>query len=59
MLDPSEVGAAPLLGIDGLIFVGHGRSDDRALISAVRAAESAVDNNIQDALKNALQSRKI
>jgi glycerol-3-phosphate acyltransferase PlsX len=27
MLDPAEIGAAPLLGIDGLVFIGHGRSD--------------------------------
>ena len=27
LLDPNEVGAAPLLGIDGLLFIGHGRSD--------------------------------
>ncbi|MCK4960883.1 MAG: phosphate acyltransferase PlsX, partial [Anaerolineales bacterium] len=27
ILDPSEYGAAPLLGVDGLVFIGHGRSD--------------------------------
>src|SRR6266498_2078625 len=26
MLDPSEEGAAPLLGVNGLVFIGHGRS---------------------------------
>ncbi len=30
MMDPAEVGAAPLLGINGLVFIGHGRSDARA-----------------------------
>jgi len=42
VLDPAEYGAAPLLGIDGLVFIGHGRSDARALISAMRVARQAV-----------------
>ncbi|HEY6072580.1 MAG TPA: phosphate acyltransferase PlsX, partial [Anaerolineales bacterium] len=31
MLDPSEEGAAPLLGVNGLVFIGHGRSDTLAI----------------------------
>ena len=57
MMDPGEVGAAPLLGIDGLIFVGHGRSDHKAIISAVRIAEQAVEKDIQGALSTAIQNR--
>jgi phosphate acyltransferase len=57
MMDPGEVGAAPLLGIDGLIFVGHGRSDQKAMISAVRIAEKAVEIDIQGALSAAIQNR--
>ena len=29
MMDPSETGAAILLGVNGLAFIGHGRSDAR------------------------------
>jgi len=54
MLDPSEIGAAPLLGIDGLVFVGHGRSDARAMVSAVRAAKQAVDNRLLEELRKAI-----
>jgi glycerol-3-phosphate acyltransferase PlsX len=46
MMDPAEVGAAPLLGINGLVFVGHGRSDSRALISAIRTARQAVNADL-------------
>ena len=46
LVDPSEVGAAPLLGIDGLVFVGHGRSDARAITSALVLANSAIKNNL-------------
>ncbi len=57
LLDPSEIGAAPLLGIDGLVFVGHGRSDARALVSAIRAARQAVENDLLGKLGTAITER--
>jgi glycerol-3-phosphate acyltransferase PlsX len=57
MLDPGEVGAAPLLGIDGLVFVGHGRSDAHALVSAIRTARQAVESNLLQAIHTAIQDR--
>jgi len=54
MLDPAEIGAAPLLGIDALVFVGHGRSDDRAMVSAIRGAKHAVDKNLLVELRRAI-----
>lgn len=54
MLDPAEIGAAPLLGIDAPVFVGHGRSDARAIISAIGAAKQAVDNRLLDELRSAI-----
>lgn len=57
MMDPGEVGAAPLLGINGLIFVGHGRSDAQALFNAIRVARQAVDSGLLEALKGAIQER--
>lgn len=57
MLDPAEVGAAPLLGINGLVFIGHGRSDARALVSAIRTARHAVEVNLLASLNQAIQSQ--
>jgi glycerol-3-phosphate acyltransferase PlsX len=57
MLDPGEVGAAPLLGIDGLVFIGHGRSDARALVSAIRTARQAVQADLLGALRGAIQEQ--
>lgn len=54
MLDPGEIGAAPLLGIDGLVFIGHGRSDAHAVVSAMRTARQAVDVNLMDAIKSTI-----
>lgn len=55
MLDPGEIGAAPLLGVDGLVFVGHGRSDARAVISAIRTARQAVESNLMVHLRAAIE----
>lgn len=57
MMDPGEVGALPLLGIDGLVFVGHGRSDARALLNAVGGARKAVEGDLLGALRTAIQVR--
>jgi len=57
MMDPGEIGAAPMLGINGLIFVGHGRSDARALVSAVRTARQAIEADLLLAIQSAIQER--
>ncbi|MBK5106494.1 MAG: phosphate acyltransferase PlsX [Anaerolineales bacterium] len=57
MLDPAEVGAAPLLGLDGLVFVGHGRSDAYALVSAIRNARKAVEADLLNAIQEAIEEQ--
>lgn len=55
LLDPGEQGAAPMLGVNGLVFIGHGRSDAFAIKNAVRVAKEAVDVKVLDAMKNAIE----
>jgi glycerol-3-phosphate acyltransferase PlsX len=55
VLDPSEYGAAPLLGVNGLVFIGHGRSDARAVQVAVRVAKEAVEAGVLDGIKSAIE----
>ncbi len=57
MLDPRQIGAAPLLGIDGLVFVGHGRSDALAIVNSIKAAKLAIDTGLLAGLKQALQNQ--
>jgi glycerol-3-phosphate acyltransferase PlsX len=57
IMDPAEYGAVPLLGIDGLVFIGHGRSDARALVNAIKGARIAVERGLLPALREAIQSR--
>jgi glycerol-3-phosphate acyltransferase PlsX len=53
-LDPAEIGAIPLLGLDGLVFVGHGRSNARAMLSAIRMARQAVETKMMDNLRKSI-----
>jgi len=55
LLDPSEEGAAPLLGVNGLVFIGHGRSNAQAMKSAVRVAKAAAEARVLDAIKSAIE----
>jgi len=55
MMDPSEFGAAPLLGINGLVFVGHGRSDAKAIVSSLKVARHAVEHDLLGNLRRAIQ----
>jgi len=55
LMDPSEYGAASLLGVNGLVFIGHGRSDTRAVQVAIRVAKEAVEAKVIDAMKSAIE----
>ncbi len=55
LLDPSEEGAAPLLGVNGLVFIGHGRSDALAVKNAIRVAKEAAESKVLDAMKSAIE----
>ena len=45
-IDWREFGGAPLLGIDGVAVVAHGRSDARAIQNAIRVTRDAVQNQL-------------
>lgn len=53
-LDYSEYGGAPLLGLDGVCIIGHGRSKARAVANAVRAAKEAVARGVVAATKESI-----
>jgi len=54
-MDPSEYGAGVLLGLNGLVFIGHGRSDARAVEVAVRVAKEAVEVHLLEEIKSAIE----
>ena len=53
-LDWREFGGAPLLGIDGVAVVAHGRSDARAMRSAVGVAKQAVEAGLVEKIREAV-----
>jgi glycerol-3-phosphate acyltransferase PlsX len=53
-LDYREYGGAPLLGVDGVVIVGHGRSDALAIRNGIRMAAQTVENGVLDAIKKGI-----
>jgi glycerol-3-phosphate acyltransferase PlsX len=53
--DYEEIGGAPLLGVDGIVIIGHGRSTAKAVRSALRVAANAVEHGVVDAIEQGLQ----
>ncbi|MBI5305328.1 MAG: phosphate acyltransferase PlsX [Chloroflexi bacterium] len=54
-LDYAEIGGAPVLGVDGVTIIGHGRSNAKAVKNAIRAARLAVAQNMLDAIRAGLE----
>jgi len=54
LMDPAEIGSAPLLGVNELVFIGHGRSDAKAMVSAIARAVQAIDANLLPGLKKSI-----
>ncbi len=54
-IDYSEYGGAPLLGVDGIVIIGHGRSSAKAVMNAIHFAKKEVDRNIN---QNILEAAK-
>lgn len=49
-LNPDEVGGAPLLGVNGVVIIAHGRSNAYAIQQAIGQARRVVDNRIVEAI---------
>jgi glycerol-3-phosphate acyltransferase PlsX len=46
-----------LLGVNGLVFIGHGRSDAFAIKNAIRVAKNAADADVLTAMRNGISER--
>jgi glycerol-3-phosphate acyltransferase PlsX len=53
-IDYAEHGGAPLLGINGVCIIGHGRSNAYAVANACRAAERAVRFDIVETIRKSI-----
>ena len=50
-IDYAERGGAPLLGVNGICIIGHGRSDAYAITNACKAAVRAVQSDITEMIR--------
>jgi len=51
-MDYGEYGGAPLLGVDGVVIVAHGRVDGQAVKNALRLAREAAGSGMLEALRS-------
>ena len=56
-VDWRELGGAPLLGVNGVAIIGHGRSDVKAIQSMIRMAEKSVQQNLVGAIRDELAAQ--
>jgi len=53
-MDYEEYGGAPLLGVKGVSIIGHGRSNGRAVASAIRAALRGCEHHVVERIQDSL-----
>jgi glycerol-3-phosphate acyltransferase PlsX len=54
-MDYAEAGGAPLLGLNGLCVICHGRSNAKAIKNALLVTQTALENGLVDAIRNAVR----
>ena len=57
-VDYSEYGGAPLIGLDGLCVIGHGRSSVKAVRNAIALAVKCVNDRLLDKLAHEVVSTR-
>jgi glycerol-3-phosphate acyltransferase PlsX len=50
----SEIGGAPLLGVDGVTIICHGKSNEKAIRSAIVLAQRFVERGLNESIKETM-----
>jgi glycerol-3-phosphate acyltransferase PlsX len=53
-IDYSEYGGAPLLGANGVVIIGHGRSNAKAIKNAIRVAKKEVEYRFNEKISEVI-----
>lgn len=56
-MDYAEYGGAPLLGVNGVVIIGHGSSENKAIKNAINVACESVDRQVLDQIKENINER--
>jgi glycerol-3-phosphate acyltransferase PlsX len=57
-MDYAEYGGAPLLGVNGVAIIAHGRSNAKAIKNAVRVARDSVRANLVQVIKEGVANQR-
>lgn len=53
-VDTSQIGGAPLLGVNGVVIIGHGQNSAIGIKNAIQQARSAVRENVISAIRSGI-----
>ena len=53
-VDTSEIGGAPLLGVNGVVIIGHGGNSPVGIKNAIQQARTAVRENVIGAIRSGI-----
>lgn len=54
-MDYSEYGGAPLLGINGIVIISHGRSNAKAIKNAIRVSKEEIERGFNEKIMEAVK----
>jgi glycerol-3-phosphate acyltransferase PlsX len=58
-MDYAEYGGALLLGVNGIVIIGHGRSSKKAVMSAINLAKGFVKGNIMHKISKEIEKMQV
>jgi len=56
IIDYSEYGGAPLLGVNGIVIISHGRSNAKAIKNAIKVAMTEVERNLNEKITQEIKN---
>jgi len=54
-IDWREYGGAPLLGVNGVVVIGHGRSDAKAIKNMIRMTRECAQNDVVEKIRRGIE----
>jgi glycerol-3-phosphate acyltransferase PlsX len=58
-IDWREYGGAPMLGVNGVVVIGHGRSDAKAIKNMIRVAKESVEKGVVAKIRTGIEEAAI
>jgi glycerol-3-phosphate acyltransferase PlsX len=59
MMDPSEDGGAPILGVNGIVIKSHGNSNDKTIKNVILKACNLANSSVFEEIRNSVESMEV